>query len=127
MTRAFAALGIAALFCGSGYAQTSGNTAKFDAADISLRGRTGTTNQPTMTGGVLRGGPYDLRNATMVDLIRTAYSINDPDLIVGGPPWLERTRFDIAAKAPQGTSPANLRLMLQALLADRFKLVFHQD
>jgi hypothetical protein len=34
--------------------------------------RTGTTNQPTMTGGVLRGGRYDLRNATMLDLIATA-------------------------------------------------------
>src|SRR3954453_22566225 len=37
-------------------AQPSPNTPKFDAADISLRARTGTTNQPTMTGGVLRGG-----------------------------------------------------------------------
>ena len=27
----------------------------------------------------------------------------DADLIVGGPPWLERNRFDIAAKAPQET------------------------
>jgi len=127
MRQVFTALGIAALLSGSGYAQTAGNTPKFDAVDISLRARTGTTNQPTMTGGVLRGGRYDLRNATMVDMIRTAYSINDPDLIVGGPAWLERTRFDIAAKAPDATSPANVRLMLQALLADRFKLVVQQE
>ena len=67
-----------------------------------------------MTGGVLRGGRYDLRNATMLDLIATAYSITDSDLVVGGPAWLERQRFDIAAKAPQETSPAAVRLMLQA-------------
>ena len=40
------------------FAQTAPNPAKFAAADISLRARTGTTNQPTMTGGVLRGGRY---------------------------------------------------------------------
>jgi uncharacterized protein (TIGR03435 family) len=108
-------------------AQTAQNAPKFAAADISLRARTGTTNQPAMTGGVLRGGRYDLRNATMMDLIATAYSVTDRDLISGGPPWLERNRFDIAAKAPQETTPANVRLMLRDLLADRFKLVVRRD
>jgi uncharacterized protein (TIGR03435 family) len=108
-------------------AQRPQNTPKFDAADISLRPRTGLTNQPGMTGGVLRGGRYDLRNGTMLDLVATAYNITDRDLIVGGPAWLERNRFDIAAKAPQDTSQADLRLMLQGLLAERFKLALHQD
>jgi uncharacterized protein (TIGR03435 family) len=108
-------------------AQTPANTPRFAAADISLRARTGTTNQPTMTGGVLRGGRYDLRNATMIDLIATAYSVSDTDLIVGGPPWIERNRFDLAAKAPQETSPAEVRVMLQTLLADRFKLAIRRD
>ena len=31
------------------------------------------------------------------------------------------------AKAPQSTSPENVKLMLQALLAERFKLVVHKD
>jgi len=63
----------------------------------------------------------------MVDLIATAYSISDRDLIVGGPAWLERNRFDIAAKAPQDTSTADVRLMLQSLLAERFKLAVRRD
>jgi uncharacterized protein (TIGR03435 family) len=109
------------------FAQPAQNAPKFDAADINVRTRTGTTNQPTMTGGVLRGGRYDLRNATMLDLIATAYSITDRDLVFGGPAWLERQRFDIAAKAPQDTPPAAVRQMLQTLLAERFKLVSHQD
>src|SRR5437763_1460427 len=111
MRRFLAALAVVALWSGAARAQTSGNTPKFDAADISLRARTGQTNQPFVTGGVLRGGRYDLRNATMVDLIATAYSVSDPTLIVGGPAWLERNRFDIAAKAPQGTSADNVKLM----------------
>ena len=109
------------------YAQTPGNGPKFEAADISVRARTGTTNQAGMTGGVVRGGRYDLRNGTMLDFISTAYGISDTDLIVGGPAWLERDRFDIAAKAPQGVSPENVKLMLQNLLADRFKLIIHKD
>ena len=126
MRRTLAALALVTL-SPAVFAQQPQNTPKFDAADISLRSRTGTTNQPTMTGGVLRGGRYDLRNATMLDLVATAYAIADRDLIAGGPAWLERNRFDIAAKAPQGTSPAEVRRMLQNLLADRFKLVVHQD
>src|SRR5207253_11401458 len=66
-------------------------------------------------------------NASMVDLVATAYGITDPALIVGGPSWIEYDRFDIAAKAPQGTSQQDLRLMLQALLADRFQLKLHND
>ena len=51
----------------------------------------------------------------------------DPDKVLGGPSWLETDRFDIIAKAPNATSPDTQKLMLQALLADRFKLVVHKD
>jgi uncharacterized protein (TIGR03435 family) len=57
----------------------------------------------------------------MIDLIRVAYSA-DPETIVGGPNWLAFDRFDISAKTDPGTPPATVRLMLQNLLADRFKL-----
>ena len=126
MRRALIALALVTL-SGAVFAQPPQSAPRFDAADINLRARTGTTNQPTMTGGVLRGGRYDLRNATMLDLIATAYSVTDRDLVFGGPAWLERQRFDIAAKAPQDTTPAAVRMMLQSLLAERFKLVIHPD
>lgn len=74
----------------------------------------------------MRAGRYDLRKATLLDLIRIAYGM-DADEVLGGPSWLELNRFDISAKAPQNTSPETLKLMLQALLADRFKLVLHKD
>ena len=82
--------------------------------------------QTYRSGGFLRGGRYDLRKATMMDLIRLAYGF-EPDTVFGGPDWLEFDRFDIAAKAPPTTSPREIGLMLQSLLADRFKLVFHKD
>lgn len=85
-----------------------------------------TRQQPGMRGGVLRGNRYDLRNATMVDLIRTAYDVR-PERVSGGPSWLEWDRFDIAALAPEDTPPARLREMLKTLLAERFKVVVRED
>ena len=79
-----------------------------------------------MRGGALRGNRYELRNATMVDLIRTAYNVQ-PERISGGPSWLEWNRFDIAALAPENTPPDRLREMLKTLLAERFKLVVRED
>ena len=62
----------------------------------------------------------------MVDLIRTAYGV-DPERVVGGPTWLEFDRFDTTALVRPSTRPETLRLMLQSLLADRFKLTIHND
>jgi uncharacterized protein (TIGR03435 family) len=62
----------------------------------------------------------------MLDLISKAYAVSG-DTVLGGPNWLDRNRFDIDAKAPDGTSPETLQLMLQSLLTDRFKLVLHKD
>jgi uncharacterized protein (TIGR03435 family) len=62
----------------------------------------------------------------MVDLIRTAYGV-DAEKVQGGPSWLDTDRFDITAKAPANTPPDTVKLMLQTLLADRFKLKVHTD
>ena len=78
-----------------------------------------------MQDGLARGGRYEVRQATLMDLIRTAYTV-DADTIFG-PPWLDADRFDIAAKAPASTSPEAARLMLRSLLADRFQLAVHED
>ena len=67
-----------------------------------------------------------MRQATMLDLVRVAYDLT-PDKVLGGPSWLELDRFDVLAKAPAGTTPDDSKLMLQALLADRFKLVAHPE
>src|SRR5580765_3531215 len=51
------------------------------------------------------GGRFTARNIPLRLLIRTAYQIQD-DQIVDGPVWLSSDRFDIAAKAEDGASPA---------------------
>jgi len=125
--RAFALLAFIGLLSSTAFGQLtlSVSTPTFETADVHASAHT-TNPNPFMTGGVLRGGRYDLRRATMVDLIKIAYDV-DPDTVLGGPSWLETDRFDIVAKVPPDTSPETLKLMLQALLADRFKLVLHKD
>jgi uncharacterized protein (TIGR03435 family) len=80
-----------------------------------------------MQGGVLRGGRFEVRRATMLNLIKTAYGVDDPDLVFGGPSSLDWDRFDVIAKSPVDTPSATVKLMLRALLGDRFKLVVHTD
>jgi uncharacterized protein (TIGR03435 family) len=97
---------------------------RFEAADVHL---SPPARNPYnyASGGVLRGERYDLRKATMLDLITTAWNV-DSDTVFGGPNWLELDRFDIYAKARRDTPPETVRLMLQALLRDRFGLVIHE-
>jgi uncharacterized protein (TIGR03435 family) len=103
--------------------QTTDNSLAFESADVHV---SAPSTNPTMRGGALRGGRYEVRTATMVDLISAAYGM-ESNKVVGGPGWLDWDRFDVIAKAPQATTQQNLGLMLQNLLADRFKLVVHKD
>jgi uncharacterized protein (TIGR03435 family) len=67
-------------------------------------------------------------NNNLFTIMRSAWAIQ-PNQIVGGPDWVrsDGERFDITAKAPDGTPPPQMRLMLQALLADRFTLKIHRE
>jgi uncharacterized protein (TIGR03435 family) len=97
---------------------------KFDMADVHVSPTTQTFAQNF--GGVLRGGRYVNRDATMLDLIEAAYSVSE-DNLAGGPGWMGSDLFDVVAKVPDGTTLATANLMLQALLADRFKLVISHE
>jgi len=68
--------------------------------------------------------------ATLKMLIQIAYDLRSIDLnkmISGGPNWLGSDKYDIEAKAGKPAAEAELKLMLQTLLADRFKLTLHRE
>lgn len=104
------------------FSQSTEAPPKFEAADIHVSAK---IQNPFVRTGPARGGRYEIKYATMVDLIRIAYSF-DADKILGGPNWLEMDRFDVIAKVPADSTPETQKLMLQSLLADRFKLVIHR-
>ena len=80
------------------------------------------TSNPFMHGNSIQGDRYFLTQATMVDLIATAYGVDGVN-VQGGPTWLERDHYDIRAKVPPRTTQEDIKLMLRSLLADRFHLV----
>lgn len=62
-------------------------------------------------------------------LLAMAYNVKDFE-ISGGPTWLDSERYDINAKAEErfgSLDPEKARPMVQALLADRFKVKFHRE
>lgn len=120
--RPFSCVAIA-LLSSAVFGQSADTTPTFEIGDVHVSPH---ILNPNMRGGVLRGDRFEMHQASMVDLIRTAYGI-DADKVLGGPSWLEWDRFEVIAKAPAGTLPETAKLMLQALMADRFKLVLHKD
>src|SRR6187431_3483747 len=70
------------------------------------------------------GGRFVAINVPLRLVIRTTFNLQD-DQIVGAPEWLDADRFDINAKAPDDIRPEQIAPMMQALLADRFRLTTH--
>jgi len=110
------------LLCGSAFGQ-SAEKAEFVVADVHNSPRTA---QPFTRGPFYTSGRYELRFATMLDMIRTAYGV-DPERVTGGPSWLETDRFDVFAKTPEKSTAESRKQMLRSLLAERFKLTTHND
>jgi len=125
MKRVYASAALVALLTGGAFSQTTSTStsAVFEVADIHP---TPSSVTPFMRGGFLSGGRYELHAATLVDLIKTAYGV-ESESVFGGPSWLDADRFEVLAKAAPRSTEADRRVMLQALLADRFKLVVHKD
>jgi bla regulator protein blaR1 len=61
---------------------------------------------------------------TAQNLLMMAFAVRG---IENAPPWVRMERFDIVADAPANSTPAQRSMNLQALLAERFKLVAHQE
>jgi uncharacterized protein (TIGR03435 family) len=101
----------------AGFAQPS-----FDVTVVNVN----KSGEPFAERRVLPGGRIELENNTLRDLIVEAWG-KRKDEVAGGPAWLGSDRFDVIARAPAGTSDADLRAMLQELLKDRFGLIVHEE
>ncbi len=102
---------------------TSAQSQSFEVASIkantSENGRSSTRPGPT---------ELYLENTSLRKCIALAYNVSeDRDNAISAPDWLNFERYDIATKFPVGTSLEQVRVMLQNLLADRFKLKLHRE
>jgi len=82
-------------------------------------------------------GRFVANNATLKFLLQYAYRVKDSQ-ISGAPGWIDSEHYDIDAKVDDSSADAQrkpdsedgaqqLRLMVQSLLADRFKLTLHHE
>ncbi|HEY4363610.1 MAG TPA: M56 and DUF3738 domain-containing protein [Bryobacteraceae bacterium] len=79
----------------------------------------------------VRGGQYFATNAPLKIILGDAYGVRDHQ-ITGAPSWMTTERFTIETKAEPPVSPntggqERMRLMVQSLLKDRFKLALHRE
>ena len=72
------------------------------------------------------GGRLNTLSTSLRLLITFAYNVKDFQ-ISGGPGWANSEPYDIVAKADGNATRPQLRLMLQALLKDRFKLTLRHE
>jgi uncharacterized protein (TIGR03435 family) len=100
-------------------------------------------NRPTDKSsiGFTASGSFNARSLSLKQLIEFVLDMSYLDVdqrIAGGPKWLGSTKFDISAKCDEETARAFGKMcvkdqfhaeqsMVQALLADRFKLHMHHE
>jgi uncharacterized protein (TIGR03435 family) len=101
----------------------SAQTPAFEVASIkAIRSGGGGSSMRGSTGWIT------MENVPLKKVTLWAYGIpDDREYALVGPDWLTTERFDIQAKFPADTSPEQVRLMMQTLLAERFKLVLHRE
>ena len=104
------------------HAQTVATRPSFEVASIK-RNLSGDHNSGSRT---TPGGRLAITNEPLREIIQGAYGQNDL-LVVGGPAWIDSDKWDISAIGRSGNADEPTRLMMQSLLADRFKLVAHME
>ncbi len=101
-----------------------GQAQSFEVASIKLH-----PGEVTISADPAVRGPRVISTAsTLLDMITNAYGVRY-DQISGAPNWAGSDHYHVDAKAPGHTPPtaAQARLMMQALLAERFQLKLHRE
>jgi uncharacterized protein (TIGR03435 family) len=101
----------------------------FDVASVRKNTSGGTGGQFQ----IFPGGQFRAANATVRQLVQAAYDFTyERFQIVGGPSWIDEERYDVQA-APVAQSrdriatQQEIAVRVQALLAERFKLVLRRE
>jgi uncharacterized protein (TIGR03435 family) len=116
---AVATVSVLVLMSSAGFSQSPAAPPAFEAAVV----RVNHSGETRAQGSRVRGGQLTWTNLTLKTILSLTYTED----FTGGPNWLESDRFDIVAKSPADTPVETVRLMLQTLLVQRFKLVTHRE
>ena len=108
------------------YGQTTGRQAgvSFEVASIKFN-KTSPTEEGGGTSFEIAPNSLTVRNYPFAGILMRAYNISGRYIL--NPNVLPAQRYDIDAKASHPCGRAELMVMLQNLLADRFKLAMHRE
>ncbi len=100
----------------------------FDVASVKPHPQSGDGRIRVM----MNGGPgtpdpgrLNYENVSLKGVLTKAFDVRSYQLTA--PDWAESERFDITATIPQGTTKEQFGVMLQNLLAERFKMTYHRE
>jgi uncharacterized protein (TIGR03435 family) len=125
-------IGMAIVVAGSAFSQTADKGPRFEVASVkaSATGQIGAVGPESI---VARPGSLAMKRVRLRACIKWAYDLKEYQISgpnwMGSPGWLgsDVARYDIQAKAAEGTPVPELKLMLQTLLAERFSLLVHSE
>jgi len=124
MTRGFVQISFGFVLTGLAMAQAPAARPQFEVASVKPN-TSGTPND--RINGPLGGNRFAATNINLRLLITLAYNVKNFE-ISGGNGVVDTGRYDIEARAAEARpGEEQARLMLQALLADRFQLMVHRE
>jgi len=111
----------------SAFPQSPGSISAPVAFEVASIKTSGAESKRGSNGGPGNKDPtrYSFAVASLLDLIAIAYHVDY--FQVSSPAPLDRQRFDLVARVPEGATKQQFRVMLQNLLAERFELKAHME
>jgi uncharacterized protein (TIGR03435 family) len=94
-------------------------------ADKKMAKQAGKLLRPSGGPGTKDPGRIHYPNISLKDLVKSAYAAKEYEL--AGPGWMDAETFAIDATMPPSTTKEQFQVMLQNLLAERFKLRTHRE
>lgn len=128
MTRTIIGTVFAFVVCSAAFGQSAEPPLVFEVASVKAA-------PPPAGGGGMHGcfggpgtsnpGLYTCSKATVSLMAFQAYGLKSYQ--VGPAYYSDTVEYNVTAKVPPGTTPTQLRTMMQSLLTERFKLTFHYE
>jgi uncharacterized protein (TIGR03435 family) len=129
MTRTLAIVAIVVFMIDHGHCQEPVKPPAFEVASITPC-KPGTPEPPgehmSLVQFTAPGGRFRAQATTLKFLLEWAYGIQ-PAQHSAGPSWMGSDRYDVVAKAEGNPTDQEMKLMVQTLLAERFRLKMHHE
>ena len=117
------------LYGQAGQAQSEPRPLTFEVASV----KADTTDTPSTSrfplgpgDAYVRGSLFSATNVPLIAYIRFAFGRSQGEML-SAPSWVYNERFDIQGRAKGEPTKTDMRLLVRALLVERFKLAWHTE